>query len=308
MPMLQTWLVELNETLRNDDGKIKRNKETEYLSLAGLFPHAPHKQIRKVYRKALSYDKKGAHMIIVANKKTFNRNDYPDAYIKYVGRPSLLQNPYKIGRIHGDRAQVIEMFRQDLNKHRLAKDEVWDEIEELVKIHFAGIPIVLVCWCAPKPCHADVIKAAIEWRMKSYVESENKDFAAILKDGNDSTVEIKEKIIEALTQGDVDADEIRRGLAYYQTLFQWFREHGSQDNHIREEVERYEKIIEEFNKYVSVSWTGYRQFLLQTEFKGTFHKFLENYDKNNAEGIAEYVAYQLNKIKTYERDDWKKRR
>ena len=68
----------------------------------------------------------------------------PDAI--YVGRPSKWGNPFKIGR-DGTREEVVAMYRKYLMK---ADEEVKAHLEEL-----RGKD--LVCWCAPLPCHADVL-------------------------------------------------------------------------------------------------------------------------------------------------------
>ena len=62
----------------------------------------------------------------------------------YIGRPSKWGNPFKIGRLDGDREHVIEMFRQ----HRLPK--LLRGIDEL-----RGKD--LVCWCPSLPCHGDIL-------------------------------------------------------------------------------------------------------------------------------------------------------
>ena len=64
----------------------------------------------------------------------------------YVGRPSKWGNPFKIGR-DGTREEVIKKFRQMLDKN---PDLVWEAQQEL-----RGKD--LVCWCAPLPCHADIL-------------------------------------------------------------------------------------------------------------------------------------------------------
>lgn len=63
----------------------------------------------------------------------------------YVGRPTKWGNPYVIGK-DGSRADVIEKFEEAL----LLDDVGMDHLEEL-----RGKD--LVCWCAPLPCHADVL-------------------------------------------------------------------------------------------------------------------------------------------------------
>lgn len=64
----------------------------------------------------------------------------------YVGRPSRWGNPFKIGP-DGDRAEVIAKYRAflDLNP----------SLRALARQELAGRD--LVCWCAPEPCHADVL-------------------------------------------------------------------------------------------------------------------------------------------------------
>lgn len=75
--------------------------------------------------------------------KVFNkRNGVPEGAV-YVGRPSKWGNPYVIGR-NGDRAEVIKLFRRYLT----TRTDL--DLEEL-----RGRD--LVCWCAPLPCHADVL-------------------------------------------------------------------------------------------------------------------------------------------------------
>jgi len=68
-----------------------------------------------------------------------------EPYDVYVGRPSKWGNPYTIGR-DGSRAEVIEKYHHYL----LSNQELLDALPEL-----RGK--VLGCWCAPKPCHADIL-------------------------------------------------------------------------------------------------------------------------------------------------------
>jgi Domain of unknown function (DUF4326) len=68
------------------------------------------------------------------------------AYDVYVGRPSPFGNPFVIGR-DGDRGTVIRKYRAWL----LAQPA----LVERVRRELAGK--VLGCWCAPLPCHGDVL-------------------------------------------------------------------------------------------------------------------------------------------------------
>lgn len=77
----------------------------------------------------------------------FNKRTDPPAYSRvYIGRPSVWGNPFEIGP-DGTRAEVI------------AKFEAWlmgqPELVERAQRELAGKD--LLCWCAPLPCHGDVL-------------------------------------------------------------------------------------------------------------------------------------------------------
>lgn len=77
-----------------------------------------------------------------ASPRVLNKRDGGDGV--YVGRPSKWGNPFVIGR-DGTREQVIEKYR-----HTLTPAQV-----EAARRELRGKN--LVCWCAPLPCHADVL-------------------------------------------------------------------------------------------------------------------------------------------------------
>ncbi len=68
----------------------------------------------------------------------------------YVGRPSTWGNPFKIGGSGVDsidREKAVELYRK------------WLECRLAIEPDFL-VPLKgqdLVCWCAPKPCHADLL-------------------------------------------------------------------------------------------------------------------------------------------------------
>jgi hypothetical protein len=82
----------------------------------------------------------------------------------YVGRPSILGNPFKVGR-DGSLEEVIAKYRVwlwgEIQKH----GSVFDKLVELVELSKSG-DLTLVCWCHPKKCHADIIRNAIMWMRK----------------------------------------------------------------------------------------------------------------------------------------------
>ncbi len=70
-----------------------------------------------------------------------------DPYDVYIGRPSKWGNPYVIGR-DGTRAQVIAKYRDWVLRRP-------DLLAALPELHGK----TLGCWCAPQPCHGDVLAA-----------------------------------------------------------------------------------------------------------------------------------------------------
>ena len=63
----------------------------------------------------------------------------------YVGRPTKWGNPFTIG-VDGDREEVIKKYKEWFPKQKDLKDS-------LVELKQKD----LLCWCAPKPCHADFL-------------------------------------------------------------------------------------------------------------------------------------------------------
>ncbi len=64
----------------------------------------------------------------------------------YIGRPSKWGNPFTITKTFG-RLQAIEAYRKYLESH--------PDLVEDVKKELKGKN--LVCFCAPLPCHGDIL-------------------------------------------------------------------------------------------------------------------------------------------------------
>lgn len=64
----------------------------------------------------------------------------------YIGRPSKYGNPFHIG-IDGTREEVITKYKDWLNTQ--------PDLIKLAKQELRGRD--LACWCAPLPCHGDVL-------------------------------------------------------------------------------------------------------------------------------------------------------
>jgi hypothetical protein len=76
--------------------------------------------------------------------------------VVYIGRPSLFSNPF---RMQGEatRLDTIELYRVLFNRQLINRPWFRQKVLEL-RGHD------LSCWCAPRPCHGDVI---IEWLEKN---------------------------------------------------------------------------------------------------------------------------------------------
>jgi hypothetical protein len=74
--------------------------------------------------------------------KVYNwRSDKLPTRVKYVGRPSKWGNPFR----DGTREENIQRFRDSLTlekKRQIQRDLRGKD---------------LACWCAPLPCHADIL-------------------------------------------------------------------------------------------------------------------------------------------------------
>lgn len=99
-----------------------------------------------------------------------------------VDRASVLGNPFEL-KVESDRDYVIDNYRLWLWANIQTKSECiiipnqpvskkWKKpmsahvYRELCRIESKvknGEDVNLVCWCAPKRCHADVIKSCIAW-------------------------------------------------------------------------------------------------------------------------------------------------
>lgn len=78
--------------------------------------------------------------------KVYNKhhNDAPPEAV-YVGRPTKWGNPWSIGG-RCPREEAIRFYKETVFS-RHTKEEIQSELRGKD----------LVCWCAPKPCHADIL-------------------------------------------------------------------------------------------------------------------------------------------------------
>jgi hypothetical protein len=79
--------------------------------------------------------------------KVYNKRDKDcpkDAV--YVGRPTKFGNPFIVGK-DGSRDEVVHKFKQAVFSNPAFIERVGKELKGKD----------LICWCAPKACHADVL-------------------------------------------------------------------------------------------------------------------------------------------------------
>lgn len=110
-------------------------------------------------------------MIYVVNKyRHSNTNRDRDIYI---GRGSPLGNPYtsikgrqtKALYTCDNREESIQKYREYLEEQiRINNREIADALNKVWKLARTG-DVYLVCFCAPKPCHGDVIKELVSQRL-----------------------------------------------------------------------------------------------------------------------------------------------
>jgi len=93
--------------------------------------------------------------IRVMNSKTYSGDGY------YIGRPSILCNPYVEGS-DGSRKEVIEKYRQWLWRKMKEGGQVFNEMLKLMNIAIEG-DLVLICHCKPLACHGDVLAKALNY-------------------------------------------------------------------------------------------------------------------------------------------------
>jgi hypothetical protein len=87
----------------------------------------------------------------VVNKRTHA----PTPQDVYIGRPSILGNPFVIGK-DGSRGEVIAKYARYAYERYLIDPAFANAINTI------PMDANLVCWCAPEHCHGDVVKTIRE--------------------------------------------------------------------------------------------------------------------------------------------------
>lgn len=86
----------------------------------------------------------------------------PGEVVINICRPSVLGNPYKVqSPLMLALMDCIAQFRAHLESDLLTGGPMSNEIDRIVKLLLDGQDVILMCWCAPKACHGDVIIEAV---------------------------------------------------------------------------------------------------------------------------------------------------
>jgi hypothetical protein len=86
-------------------------------------------------------------------------NKHHDSRGVYVGRPTVLGNPYTLKMY--TRPDAIARYRIWLRQQWPLQGEVHAALLQLARLYKAREQLTLVCWCAPQRCHAEVIREAV---------------------------------------------------------------------------------------------------------------------------------------------------
>jgi hypothetical protein len=82
----------------------------------------------------------------------------------YVGRPTPLGNPFRLIK-EEDRERVVNQYATWLNEQlRQGNPEVTRAMEELYGVLKRKGELTLICFCAPKRCHGEVIAEHLKRR------------------------------------------------------------------------------------------------------------------------------------------------
>lgn len=100
---------------------------------------------------------------------------------EYIGRGSPLGNPFshmentKAEHKVETREQAIEAYaRWLLEQIQAGNQSVIDEMDRLAHIAMTKGKLILRCYCAPKPCHGDVIRKVLLEAIQEYQSPQHK--------------------------------------------------------------------------------------------------------------------------------------
>ena len=109
--------------------------------------------------------------IIIYNTKTEDYTSHPNNV--YIGRPSILSNPYTHDGKKSSLAKLSFKTREEaINAYKLYFDAMYEQDTQFKQVvdliydkYKNGEDINLQCFCSPLPCHGEYIKEKLEKRL-----------------------------------------------------------------------------------------------------------------------------------------------
>ena len=110
---------------------------------------------------------KSTYNIKILNIRSLSSNLEPSYF--FIGRPNTLGNPFYL-KSEKERDEVVLKYRKYLWKKIKAKDsKICSKLNEIKQYYLQKGEVSLVCWCAPKKCHGDVIKNCLIWMIENNI-------------------------------------------------------------------------------------------------------------------------------------------
>jgi hypothetical protein len=110
--------------------------------------------------------------ITIKNRRTYKG---PGEWIARGKSP--LGNPFYLKNVNDDheRCSVIRKYKVWLWGHiENGTKDIMAELDRLYGIAMTGEELVLICFCAPKQCHGDVIRQYLIWKERNFVGQKEK--------------------------------------------------------------------------------------------------------------------------------------
>jgi hypothetical protein len=106
-----------------------------------------------------------------------------EGYNFYIGRPSILSNPFTYNGCRTNiaklslktREDAIEAYKRYFDKMYGTNEEFTKAFDEIYRHYKNGEDIYLQCFCKPKPCHGDYIAEQLQRKLiKEKMEEKRK--------------------------------------------------------------------------------------------------------------------------------------
>lgn len=116
--------------------------------------------------------KRKSMAIIVYNRTREDHSANPNNYPIFRG-VSILSNPYthikdkatKAFEVVDSREEAIELYERYFDAMYENSQMFKDAVDEIYEKYKSGEDVYLECYCAPQPCHGDIIKRKLEQRL-----------------------------------------------------------------------------------------------------------------------------------------------